>query len=111
MATTLIIYYKQISEGFDDRERFLLMEKVGLSKAEIKKAIHSQVLKVFFLPLIMAVIHIAFAFKMMVQLLALLSMSNIQLFLLCTIITILIFAVIYALVYEMTAKTYYKIVN
>ena len=107
----LIIYYKQISEGFDDRERFLLMEKVGLSKAEIKKAIHSQVLKVFFLPLIMAVIHIAFAFKMMVQLLALLSMSNIQLFLLCTIITILIFAVIYALVYEMTAKTYYKIVN
>lgn len=78
-ATVLIIYYKQISEGFDDRERFLLMEKVGLSKAEIKKAIHSQVLKVFFLPLIMAVIHIAFAFKMMVQLLALLSMSNIQL--------------------------------
>ena len=87
------------------------MEKVGLSKAEIKKAIHSQVLKVFFLPLIMAVIHIAFAFKMMVQLLALLSMSNIQLFLLCTVVTILIFAVIYALVYEMTAKTYYKIVN
>ena len=107
----LIIYYKQISEGFDDRERFILMEKVGLSKAEIKKAIHSQVLKVFFLPLIMAVIHIAFAFKMMVQLLALLSMSNIQLFLLCTVVTILIFAVIYALVYEMTAKTYYKIVN
>ena len=110
-ATVLIIYYKQISEGFDDRERFILMEKVGLSKAEIKKAIHSQVLKVFFLPLIMAVIHIAFAFKMMVQLLALLSMSNIQLFLLCTVVTILIFAVIYALVYEMTAKTYYKIVN
>ena len=59
----------------------------------------------------MAVIHIAFAFKMMVQVLALLSMSNIQLFLLCTVVTILIFAVIYALVYEMTAKTYYKIVN
>ena len=110
-ATVLIIYYKQISEGFDDRERFILMEKVGLSKAEIKKTIHSQVLKVFFLPLIMAVIHIAFAFKMMVQVLALLSMSNIQLFLLCTVVTILIFAVIYALVYEMTAKTYYKIVN
>lgn len=87
------------------------MEKVGLSKAEIKKTIHSQVLKVFFLPLIMAVIHIAFAFKMMIQVLALLSMSNIQLFLLCTVVTILIFAVIYALVYEMTAKTYYKIVN
>lgn len=68
-------------------------------------------LKVFFLPLIMAVIHIAFAFKMMVQVLALLSMSNIQLFLLCTVVTILIFAVIYALVHEMTAKTYYKIVN
>lgn len=110
-ATVLIIYYKQISEGFDDRERFILMEKVGLSKAEIKKTIHSQVLKVFFLPLIMAVIHIAFAFKMMIQVLALLSMSNIQLFLLCTVVTILIFAVIYALVYEMTAKTYYKIVN
>ena len=110
-ATVLIIYYKQISEGFDDRERFILMEKVGLSKAEIKKTIHSQVLKVFFLPLLMAVIHIAFAFRLMTQLLAMLSMTNIQLFLLCTVSTIIIFAVVYALIYEITAKSYYKIIN
>lgn len=110
-ATVLIIYYKQISEGFDDRERYVLMEKVGLSKAEIKKTIHNQILKVFFLPLVMAIIHIAFAFKMMVRLLSLLCLTNVTVFFLCTVITIVIFGVIYSIVYGLTAKTYYKIVE
>lgn len=110
-ATVLIIYYKQISEGFDDRERYALMEKVGLSKDEIKKTIHNQILKVFFLPLVMAIIHIVFAFKMMVRLLSLLCLTNVTVFFLCTVITIVIFGVIYSIVYGLTAKTYYKIVE
>ncbi|HHV99123.1 MAG TPA: ABC transporter permease [Clostridiaceae bacterium] len=111
MATVLIIYYKQIAEGYDDRKRFEIMQKVGLSRAEIKKSIHSQVLTVFFLPLIAAVIHIAFAFKVITKLLALFNLTNIPLFALCTAITILVFSVFYAIVYALTAKTYYKIVS
>ena len=68
MATTLIIYYKQISEGYDDRERYQIMQKVGMSKKEVRQSIRSQVLLVFFLPLIMAVIHLAFAFKIITKL-------------------------------------------
>lgn len=110
-ATILIIYYKQISEGFDDRKRYRIMEKVGLSKTEVKKSIHSQILKIFFLPLVMAVIHIAFAFKLITQLLFMLGFVNTSLFLLCTVATIAVFAVIYSAVYWRTAKTYYKIVE
>lgn len=111
MATVLIMYYKQISEGYDDKERFSIMQKVGLSKDEIKKSIMSQVLIVFFLPLVSAVIHIAFAFKVITKLLALLNLTNIGLFVLCTAATILIFAAFYALVYTLTAREYYKIVS
>lgn len=111
MATVLIMYYKQISEGYDDKERFAIMQKVGLSKEEIKKSIKSQVLIVFFLPLVTAVIHIAFAFKVITKLLALLNLTNIGLFVLCTIATILVFAVLYAFVYLLTAREYYKIVS
>ncbi len=111
MATVLIMYYKQISEGYDDKERFSIMQKVGLSKDEIKKSIMSQVLIVFFLPLVSAVIHIAFAFKVITKLLALLNLTNIGLFVLCTAATILIFAAFYALVYILTAREYYKIVS
>lgn len=111
MATVLIMYYKQISEGYDDKERFAIMQKVGLSKDEIKKSIKSQVLIVFFLPLVSAVIHIAFAFKVITKLLALLNLTNIGLFVLCTAATILIFAAFYALVYRLTAREYYKIVS
>ncbi|MEI3607560.1 ABC transporter permease [Pseudogracilibacillus sp. SE30717A] len=111
MATVLIMYYKQISEGYDDKERFAIMQKVGLSKEEIKKSIKSQVLVVFFLPLIAAVIHIAFAFKVITKLLALLNLTNIGLFVICTAATIFIFALFYALVYILTAREYYKIVS
>lgn len=111
MATVLIMYYKQISEGYDDKKRFEIMQKVGLSKDEIKKSIRSQVLIVFFLPLVAAVIHIAFAFKLITQLLGLLNLTNISLFVICTIITILIFAIFYAIVYMLTAREYYKIVS
>lgn len=111
MATVLIMYYKQISEGYDDKERFAIMQKVGLSREEIKKSIMSQVLIVFFLPLVSAVIHIAFAFKVITKLLALLNLTNINLFVLCTAATIFIFAAFYALVYTLTAREYYKIVS
>ncbi len=111
MATVLIMYYKQISEGYDDKERFAIMRKVGLSKEEIKKSIQSQVLVVFFLPLVAAVIHIAFAFKVITKLLALLNLTNVGLFVICTAATIFIFALFYALVYTLTAREYYKIVS
>lgn len=111
MATILIIYYKQISEGYDDKERFDIMKKVGMSGHEVKKTIHSQVLTVFFLPLVAAVVHIAFAFKVITKLLAMLGLVNINLFALCTAGTILIFALFYGIVYAITAREYYKIVK
>lgn len=111
MATVLIIYYKQVAEGYDDKERFEIMQKVGMSKDEVKAAIKSQVLTVFFLPLITAIIHIAFAFKVIVKLLAVLNLTNVPLFALCTVITIIIFALCYTIIYAMTARTYYKIVS
>lgn len=111
VATVLIIYYKQISEGYDDKERFKIMQKVGMSKREVKKAIHSQVLSVFFLPLGVAIVHIAVAFPVMTKLLAVLNLSNVELFAKCTIASVAVFAVFYVVVYGVTAKEYYRIVN
>lgn len=111
MATVLIIYYKQISEGYDDKERFEIMRKVGMSRQEIKSSIHSQVLTVFFLPLVVAGIHTAAAFPMINKILALLNLLNMKLYLLCTLICFLVFAVMYLLIYLLTARTYYKIVS
>ncbi|ROR27409.1 putative ABC transport system permease protein [Mobilisporobacter senegalensis] len=111
MATILIIYYKQISEGYEDKERFAIMKKVGLSHDEVKKIIHSQVLTVFFLPLITAVIHIAFAFQVITKLLTIFNLTNVMLFALCTCGTILVFACFYGIIYTMTAKEYYMIVK
>lgn len=111
MATVLIIYYKQIAEGYDDRERFEIMQKVGMSRAEVKQAIKSQVLAVFFLPLVAAVIHIAFAFKVITKMLSVLNLTNIPLYAGCTAITILVFAVFYVIIYGLTARTYYHIVS
>ena len=110
MATTLIIYYKQISEGYDDRERYQIMQKVGMSKKEVRQSIRSQVLLVFFLPLIMAVIHLAFAFKIITKLLSMLNLTNVSLFFMYTVGTVAVFAVIYAVIYSITAKEYYKII-
>lgn len=110
-ATVLIIYYKQISEGYDDKERFDIMQKVGMSRNEVKVSIRSQIIKVFFLPLIMSIIHIAAAFKMITKLLALFNLTNVLLFLKCTVATIIVFAVFYGIVYSLTARVYYKIVQ
>lgn len=110
MATVLIIYYKQISEGYEDKDRFEIMQKVGMSPKEAKSAIRSQILKVFFLPLVMACIHLAVAFPMINRLLLLFSMQNAGLFAVCTLIVTGVFALIYGIVYTMTARSYYQIV-
>ncbi len=110
-AAALIIYYKQISEGYYDKEKFEIMQKVGMSKKEVKATIRKQVLMVFFVPLVMAGIHIAAAFKMITKLLLVFAMTNVGLFAVCTLVTFLIFAGIYALVYMVTAREYYKIVG
>ena len=111
MGTVLIIYYKQVTEGYEDKERFAIMQKVGMGPEEVKKSIHSQVLTVFFLPLITAAIHIAVAFKLITRLLAIFSLSNITLFAWCMAGTVLIFALFYGLVYAITARVYYTIVS
>lgn len=111
LGTVLIIYYKQISEGYADKKRFEIMEKVGMSQKEVRQSIRSQVLKVFFLPLVMAVIHICAAFPLMTRLLEMLNLNNHQLFFGCTCVTILVFTVLYGIVYSLTARTYYKIVR
>lgn len=111
MAMVLIIYYKQISEGYEDKERFKIMKKVGISDYEVRKSIKKQILLVFFIPLITAIIHIVFAFKMMNKMLALFGVGSITMFIQCTLGTIGVFTVLYVLVYILTAKTYYKIVN
>lgn len=111
IAAVLIIYYKQISEGFEDRERFAIMRKVGLSRREVRSAIRSQVLTVFFLPLLTAGIHVAAAFPLMSRLLELLYLSNTRLYMACTAVSFLVFAVFYVIVYLLTARTYYRIVS
>lgn len=111
IATVLIIYYKQISEGYDDRERYQIMQKVGMSKAEVRHTIQSQVLSVFFFPLVAALIHVAVAFQVVTKLLALMNLTNVHLFLRCTIATALVFAVFYAVIYVWTAREYYQIVK
>ena len=111
MAAVLIIYYKQISEGFEDRERFAIMRKVGLSRREVRAAIRSQVLTVFFLPLLVAGVHVAAAFPLMSRLLALLYLSNTRLYMACTAVSFLVFAAFYVIVYLLTARTYYRIVS
>ncbi len=111
MATILIIYYKQITEGMEDKERFAIMQKVGMSYLEVKQSIRSQVLTVFFLPLILSGIHIIFAFPMINKVLAILNLTNTWLFAICTLCCFAIFTLIYIIVYLLTAKVYYKIVK
>lgn len=111
MATILIMYYKQLSEGYDDKERYNIMQKVGLSKREIKSTINSQVLTVFFMPLAFAIVNIAFAFPSITRLLEALNFTNAKLYAVYTGVTCLIFALCYGAVYLVTAKIYYKIVE
>ncbi|HWQ58596.1 MAG TPA: ABC transporter permease, partial [Clostridia bacterium] len=110
-AAALIMYYKQISEGYDDRGRFDIMQKVGLGRDEVRASVRAQVLTVFFLPLAAAGVHVAFAFPLISVLFKMLALTNVRLFLFCTLGCYLVFAALYAAVYALTARTYYKIVS
>lgn len=111
MATVLIIYYKQISEGYEDRARYAIMQKVGMSLKEVRRSIKSQVLTVFFLPLCVACIHLAFAFPLMKIVLSMMNLSDFTLYAFGCIGTVIVFALFYTIVYGLTARTYYKIVS
>ena len=110
MAMVLIMYYKQVSEGYEDQRRFVIMRQVGLSEQETRRAIHSQILTVFFLPIIVAAVHIAFDFNLVVQLLSLFQLVDVRLTALCTLGTLGVFCAVYAIIYLITARSYSKIV-
>lgn len=111
MATVLIIYYKQISEGYEDKARFEIMQQVGLSREEVRSSIRGQILTVFFLPIAVAAVHILFDFNMVVKLLTLFYLQDTAITALCTLGTVLVFFIVYGVVYLLTARTYYKIVE
>lgn len=110
-AAVLIMYYKQVSEGYEDQSRFEIMQKVGMTKKEIKKSINSQVLTVFFLPLLAAGLHLAFAFPLIYKLLTLFALTNQTLLILVTVCCYLVFALFYVLIYRVTSRAYYSIVS
>lgn len=109
-AAVLIIYYKQISEGYEDQSRFEIMQKVGMNKKEIRKSINSQVLTVFFLPLAMSAVHLGFAFPMIYKMLTLFSITDLKFLILITLACFSVFALFYILVYKITSRAYYSIV-
>ena len=111
IAAILIIYYKQLSEGYEDRARFDIMQKIGMDKKAIKKSINSQLLTVFYLPLILAAMHMAFAFPMIKNMLRVFALKNVGLFAMTTLISFIVFALLYMIVYRVTAGTYYRIVS
>ena len=110
-AAALIIYYKQVSEGYEDQSRFAIMRKVGMTRQDIKKSINSQILTVFFIPLLMAGVHLAFAFPLVWQLLTMFSLTNKRLAIFTNIGAFLIFCVFYVVIYRFTAHAYYRIVS
>ena len=110
-AAVLIIYYKQLSEGYEDARRFKIMQKVGMTKQEIRRSINSQLLTVFFLPLLFAGLHLCFAFPFIRKILYMFSFYNTSFLIWTTVISFLVFALLYALVYKKTSNTYYKIVS
>ena len=109
LATVLVIYYKQISEGYEDQARFDIMQKVGMTKREIKKSINSQLLTVFFLPLVGAGIHLIFAFPMIRKILLLFNLTNLHLYTIVTLISFGAFALFYTIVYRITSNAYYHL--
>ncbi len=109
-AAAVIIYYKQITEGYEDKARFAIMKKVGMSKADIKKSINSQILTVFFAPIIVAGVHLCFAFPVIWKLLKLFQLTDIRPELIATVIAFVVFALFYAIIYKATARTYFNIV-
>ena len=111
LAAVLIIYYKQVSEGYEDQARFSIMQKVGMDKRAIRKSINAQILLVFFLPLLLAGLHLTFAFPLVWRILQLFMLSNLKLLILVTISAYLVFALLYTLVYRLTSNAYYNIVS
>lgn len=111
IVTVMIIFYKQITEGYDDRERYQILEKVGMSSREVKDTIKSQIRIVFVLPIFAAAVHVTAAFPMVNRILKMLNLNNEKLFAGCLAATIIVFAVIYYLVFKVTSRTYYKIVK
>ena len=109
-AAVLILYYKQISEGYEDQARFEIMQRVGMTKTDIRKSINSQLLLVFFLPLLFAGLHLGFAFPFIHKLLMLFNLTNLKLLIGTTVVTFAIYAVFYTLVYRITSNSYYSIV-
>lgn len=110
-STVLVIYYKQIAEGYEDRARFQIMEKVGMEPKEVRETIGTQLRLQFFLPLATAAVHTAVAFPILLKLLKILMLSNTGLFVLCTLATFAVFSLVYVAVYQLTARTYYQIVH
>lgn len=110
-AAVLIIYYKQITEGYEDQSRFAVMQKVGMTKRDIRKSINSQMLTVFFLPLVTAGIHLCFAFPIISLLLRMFSMTNVALFAQTTLICFGLFGLLYLVVYKLTSNSYFSIVS
>ncbi len=110
-AAVLIIYYKQICEGYEDQSRFEIMQKVGMTKKEIKKSINSQILTVFFMPLITSGVHLAFAFPLIRKLLLLFGIMNSKFLITVTLCCYLVFAVFYMIVYRVTSRSYFSIVS
>lgn len=110
-AAVLIIYYKQVSEGYEDQSRFEIMQKVGMTKKEIKRSINSQILTVFFMPLLMAGIHLAFAFPLVRKLLMLFGVTNVPFLIMTTVCCYLVFALFYLIIYWTTSRSYYSIVS
>lgn len=111
MATVLIMYYKQITEGYEDRERFVIMQNVGMSQREVKRSINSQILTVFFLPLVTAGVHVCFAFPFVYKIMTLMGLFDMKLFAICTACVFAGFALFYTIVYRLTARLYYSIVK
>ncbi|SHO44954.1 ABC transporter permease [Anaerocolumna xylanovorans] len=110
-ATVLIIYFKQVSEGYDDRDRYVILQKVGMDDIEVKRTINRQILMVFFLPLLAAMFHVAAARHMIIKMLEAFSLTNVTLTTWCIIICSIVFTLIYVIVYKLTAKVYYKIIK
>lgn len=110
-AVVLIMYYKQLSEGYEDQNRFLILQKVGMTKQEIRRSVNSQILLLFFLPLAAAGVHLIFAFPMLRAIMVAFGLTNIRLFILVTLACFILFAILYAAVYLVTSRTYYRIVS
>ena len=110
-AAVLIIYYKQISEGYEDQSRFEIMQKVGMTKRDIRRSINSQMLTVFFMPLIFAGIHLGFAFPFLWKMLMLFGLNNLQFIIMIMVVCFIIFAIFYMIIYRITSNAYYSIVS